>query len=343
MTKSIEFSRIDGSVVAPSSKSVAQRAIVAALLSQGTTVLQHLMLCNDTKAALQVAETLSAAIVSDGTTYNITSHFVDKKTTPQSIFCGESGLLVRMISPVIALLEQPVLICGTGSLLTRPLNMIADALQQFGAKISSEQGKLPLSIQGKMRGGTAHIDGSSGSQLLTGLLMALPLADDDSTIYVQQLTSKPYIDLTINLLSHFGIVIAHENYEVFHIQGGQRYQPCTYNIEGDWSGASCLLVAGCIAGKVSVSNLDVRSRQADTAIVDAIKKAGGEVEIRNDTSLQTVTTTQSPLHAFEFDATNCPDLLVINVSKFQVSKFQSTPALRAPPPAGDSAPLHHST
>lgn len=177
MTKSIEFSRIDGSVVAPSSKSVAQRAIVAALLSQGTTVLQHLMLCNDTKAALQVAETLSAAIVSDGTTYNITSHFVDKKTTPQSIFCGESGLLVRMISPVIALLEQPVLICGTGSLLTRPLNMIADALQQFGAKISSEQGKLPLSIQGKMRGGTAHIDGSSGSQLLTGLLMALPLAD----------------------------------------------------------------------------------------------------------------------------------------------------------------------
>ncbi|GHT82527.1 hypothetical protein FACS189467_7820 [Bacteroidia bacterium] len=103
-------------------------------------------------------------------------------------FCGLDDLAEKMAyaeiivntlsSDVIALLEQPVFICGTGSLLTRPLNMIADALQQFGAKISSEQGKLPLSIQGKMRGGTAHIDGSSGSQLLTGLLMALPLADD---------------------------------------------------------------------------------------------------------------------------------------------------------------------
>ncbi|GHT11335.1 3-phosphoshikimate 1-carboxyvinyltransferase [Bacteroidia bacterium] len=308
MTKLINCSHIDGTLTAPSSKSLAQRAIVAAMLSDGTTLLQHLTLCNDTQAALQAAKTLGATISAEGTTYSIASHFLDNSTTPQQIFCGESGLLVRMLSPVAALLEAPVQLCGTGSLLERPLNAIEDALQQLGVKITSQNGRIPLLIQGKLAGGTLHIDGSIGSQLLTGLLMALPLASNDSTIFVQQLKSQPYVALTINLLQHFGIQIEHHQYEKFYIGGGQKYKACTYNIDGDWSAASCLLAAGCIAGRVSVANLNLNSLQADAAIVEAIRLAKGNIEVAPNEGVATVTAHQSPLRAFDFDATHCPDL-----------------------------------
>ncbi|MDR0712103.1 MAG: 3-phosphoshikimate 1-carboxyvinyltransferase [Prevotellaceae bacterium] len=309
MTKSVRFSTAKGRVVAPASKSVAQRAIIAALLANGTTTLRSLSLCSDVRSALDVAQTLGAQVERQGNDYLITSNFFANSASEISLFCGESGLLTRMVTPVAALLPQPVEISGHGSLATRPIDMVEEPLRDLGATVATTGGLLPVRVQGVLRGGEASIDGSVSSQLLTGLLMALPLAEHPSTVRVSNLKSKPYVDLTIELLTSFGVSIAHESYEIFHINGRQRYTPCLYNVEGDWSGASCLLAAGAIAGCVTVENLNLSSTQADKEMLTALKRAGAKVCVENSGGGRSaVTASQSNLRAFTFDATDCPDL-----------------------------------
>lgn len=311
MTKSVSASEANGTVVAPASKSVAQRAIVAALLANGTSTLHGLTLCNDTEAALGVIRTLGANVNADGYDYHITSKSITTLPNEERIlFCGESGLLTRMITPVASLLPAQITITGHGSILERPVDMMVKPLQDLGTNITINNGLLPIAIKGPLKGGTTTIDGSISSQMLTGLLLALPLASQDSTLYVHNLKSKPYIDLTIDLLQSFGIAIENESYEIFRIKGGQQYKPTTYNVEGDWSGASCLLVAGCIAGNVTVNNLNLSSPQADKAILDALQLANANISIANgSTHGSSVTASHSSnLKAFEFDANECPDL-----------------------------------
>lgn len=309
MTKSVNVSEVKGKITAPSSKSVAQRAIVAALLAKGTSILRNLTLCDDTSAALEVAKLLGATIDVRGKDYHITSDFFANNTEGKELFCGESGLLSRMITPVTSLLSYPIKITGHGSLLTRPISMVEQPLRDLGISISTSNNLLPISLEGPLKGGTTRIDGSISSQLLTGLLMALPLAKQDSTVYVDSLKSKPYIDITIDLLRTFSIDIENDNYKVFRIKGNQTYNPSIYNVEGDWSGASCPLVAGGIAGSVTVSNLDMNSPQADIAILDVLKLAGVQVDVKQDELRSSITTSKNDeLNAFEFDANECPDL-----------------------------------
>ncbi len=310
MTKSVSASEVSGTVVAPASKSVAQRAIVAALLANGTSTLHNLTLCNDTEAALGVARLLGADIQENGYSYRITAKGVASLPNEErTLFCGESGLLTRMIMPVVSLLCSKTTITGHGSILERPVDMIAQPLRDLGASITTNNGSLPAVIEGAIKGGATNIDGSISSQMLTGLLLALPLASQDSTLYVRNLKSKPYIGITIDLLKSFGIAIENEGYEVFRIKGNQQYKATDYNVEGDWSGASCLLVAGCIAGNVTVNSLDINSPQADKAILDALRLANANVCIGHSKPFGSVTTTySSSLQSFEFDATECPDL-----------------------------------
>ena len=309
MKKSVKPSTANGKIVAPSSKSVAQRAIVAALLSRGTSTLRNLTLCNDTTAALNVARALGATVEKRNNDYLIASDFFANNTTERKLFCGESGLLTRMITPVAALLSHEVEITGHGSLATRPIDMVEVPLRELGAKICTNNGKLPILVKGALQGGCTAIDGSLSSQLLTGLLMALPLAQGSSEVRVSNLKSKPYIDITIALLKSFGVEIANDSYEVFRINGNQKFTPCTYNVEGDWSGASCPLVVGAIAGSVTVENLDENSAQADKEILTALERAGAKIAVeRTGSSLSSITVSRGNLQAFTFDATDCPDL-----------------------------------
>jgi len=309
MKKSVKPSTANGKIVAPSSKSVAQRAIVAALLSCGTSTLRNLTLCNDTTAALNVARALGATVEKRGNDHLITSDFFARNTTERTLLCGESGLLTRMIAPVAALLSHEVEIAGHGSLATRPIGMVEAPLRELGAEACTNNGKLPLRVKGALRGGCTAIDGSLSSQLLTGLLMALPLAQGNSVVRVSNLKSKPYVDITVALLRSFGVEVANDSYEVFRVSGSQKFTPCTYNVEGDWSGASCPLVAGAIAGSVTVENLDENSAQADKEILTALKRAGAKVAVeRTGSSLSSVTASRGNLQAFTFDATDCPDL-----------------------------------
>ena len=301
MKTTIHKGRIAGSITAPASKSYAQRAVAAALLAGGETTLTHLDLCNDTRAALDVARRLGASVSHEGTTYTIRGGLNPVST---KLNIGESGLATRLFTPIASLCHMPITINGEGSILRRPIEMMEEPLQALGVEVISNGGYLPISVKGPMRGGEIHVDGSLSSQFITGLLMALPLSPNDTVLHVENLKSRPYVDMTIDLAARFGVAIEHNNYEQFYIAGGQHYTPCTYNIEGDWSGASCLLVAGATAGSVTIRNLNHISLQADLAIIEALARAGAEIITTNSS----VTVHGGPLHAFEFDATDCPDL-----------------------------------
>ena len=292
---------VAGEITAPASKSYAQRAIAAALLAEGETTLTHLDLCNDSRAALDTAQRLGATVSHDGNTYTIQGGL---NPTSTKLNIGESGLAARLFTPIASLCNLPITLSGEGSILRRPIEMMEDPLQTLGVEVVSNGGYLPITVNGPMHGGEVRVDGSLSSQFITGLLMALPLVKEDTVLRVDNLKSRPYVDMTIGLAEQFGVSIEHNDYELFYVPGGQHYKPCSYNIEGDWSGASCLLVAGAIAGNVTILNLNHLSQQADLAIIDAMARAGAEI-ITTDHS---VTVNREPLHAFEFDATHCPDL-----------------------------------
>jgi 3-phosphoshikimate 1-carboxyvinyltransferase len=302
MDKTVTAGAVEGVVVPPSSKSYAQRAIAAGLLARGTSMLSNVEMCDDTTAALRVVQHLGARVEQvDAAKYIIHGGL---NPTSATLDIGESGLSTRLFTPIAALCPQPITITGHGSILARPMDMMTEPLRKLGVRVKDKQGRLPITVRGPMRGGEVSIDGSTSSQFLTGLLMALPLAAADTTIYVEGLRSLPYIDMTIDVMDKFGIDIDHRDYEEFYVPGNQVYTPAEFEMEGDWSAASCLLVAGAVAGSVTVRNLKEVSLQADVAIIEALSRAGARIESAEGS----VTVCRRELQAFEFDATDCPDL-----------------------------------
>ncbi len=293
-------SSVHGTVRAPASKSLSQRAIAAALLANGRSVLHHVADCDDVRAAIDIATALGADIFSQGSDLLIDGHFSPRSNI---LNCCESGLCMRMFAAIAALHTETLTLTGTGSLRLRPLGMDAKAFEKLGVTCTANNGFLPLCLKGPLQGGAIVMDASLSSQWLTGLLMALPLVAGDTEITVTDLKSKPYIDITMELLAQFGISIINKGYEHFYIKGGQQYAPVDYTVEGDWSGAAFLLVAGALNGGASVNNLRADSLQADKLICEALQLAGANVYVGN-----TCVVKKKDLDAFTFDATDCPDL-----------------------------------
>ena len=193
---------------------------------------------------------------------------------------------------------------GEGTLLRRPMGMMVPPLRQLGVRVKEHGGHLPFEVCGPMHGGEVTVDGSVSSQFVTGLLLALPCAAGDTTLHVRDAVSTPYLDMTLDTAARFGVEIFQRDYEEFYIPGAQHYCATELHIEGDWSAAAMLLVAGATAGEVTVANVPMLSKQADTAVCTALVRAGAAVI--NDA--RSVTAVRRPLRAFEFDATHCPDL-----------------------------------
>lgn len=294
---------VEGRVVAPASKSDAQRALAAASLARGRSVVSGYTPCADTDAALGVIEALGAAVERRGGTILVDGW---RRDAAPRVDCRESGLSLRMFAALAALNDREITLDGRGSLRSRPVDMIEDALRACGAACRSDGGRPPLVVRGPLRGGTIVVDGSVTSQHVTGLLLALPLADDDTRLVVERVTSRPYLAMTVRTLKAFGIAIeARSDLSVFSVPGRQRYSRTNYEVEGDWSGASCLLVAGAIAGRVAVDNLDLLSAQPDRAVLDVLRRAGARVTVDG----RTVMVERGALTAFEWHAGDTPDLV----------------------------------
>ena len=314
-------SKIFGSVIAPASKSSMQRACAAALVRRGISIIHNPGISNDDIASLNVIKILGAKTKysADGS-LEIDSTDIHLPDTLNINF-GESGLGIRMFTPIAALTESLVNIEGEGSLTSRPMDFFDEILPQLKVQISSNNGKLPLKIKGALVPKNIGIDGSLSSQFLTGLLLAYAaslnpsegrtLRDDDTiAITVNNLKSKPYIDLTLKVMQDFGLLVPeNRNYEEFIFQKSKiknRISKIEYTVEGDWSGSAFLLVAGAIAGGITVSGLDEHSTQADKKILEALKSCGCNVSIRHkDVS---IAHSSGCKKAFYFDANDCPDL-----------------------------------
>ena len=302
MDKYVSSGRLKGIVAPPCSKSYAQRALAVALLARGKSVLRNMDFCNDTLSALNCIKMLGAeAERTDEHTIVVEGGL---KPRGNLLSVGESGLSARLFTPIAALCGEPIVISGEGTLLYRPMDMMIQPLRALGVDVRDGGGRLPIEVCGPMKGGQIDVDGSVSSQFITGLLLSLPLAEQDTVINVNAAVSKPYLDMTIDTAERFGVAIEHNDYEQFYIAGGQSYEAVEYDVEGDWSAAAMLLVAGAVAGEVAVKNISTLSKQADVAICDALVRAGAELTSESDM----VSAAHRELHGFEFDATNCPDL-----------------------------------
>ena len=304
MDKSVSAGCVKGIIAPPSSKSYAQRAIALALLSQGKSILHNIEFCKDTRSALSCIEALGAKVeILDESTIAIEGGL---RPLSNTLHVGESGLATRLFTPIASLWHEAITIQGEGTLLHRPMIMMIEPLRALGVEVRDGGGYLPIEVKGPIHGGEIEVDGSISSQFITGLLLSLPLAEEDTTLHVTSPVSTPYIDMTIDTARIFGIEIMQKegDYTEFFIEGGQKYTPADISIEGDWSGASTILVAGAIAGEVTVKNISTLSKQADTAIIRALERAGAGIIIEHDS----ITVSKRPLKAFTFDATNSPDL-----------------------------------
>ena len=325
----------------PASKSFAQRAIIAAALAQGTSHLSGYSPCGDNEAALAAARKLGARVQVTGSTLEITGiGAFEKCLSISDIHVGESGFLTRMLIPVLSVVaDGPVLVTGEKTLLKRPLAGAHDIMASFGVRLLPEGPApaearkndcfIPLTVKGPLVPGRADVSGREGSQLISGLLAALPLAGSRSTVYVHDPRSIPYMFITVDVLKKFGIEIGSEmeggedflqtqdwtlcTGVTFKMRGGQHYRAADFRIEGDWSGAANFLVAGAIFGDVEVEGLDTQSLQADISIMDILMDAGASMsQLEGDTpTTGSIHVARAPLCAFETDLNNCPDLFPI--------------------------------
>lgn len=308
----IQPQSIRGTVQIPSSKSITQRVLAAALLYKGKTVLNNFGASEDEKAALSIIRQLGATAqyMPDEQRVEIDAKGFPNEQMQTEIHCGESGLSLRMFSMIAALAEQELKIEAGGSLRKRPVQLITDACMELGIHYRTTEEGFPITIRGPIGAKDITIDGSITSQVLTGLLMAYAQMDlkEGVTITVNQLQSKPYIDMTLQVLESFGMnVPRNEQYERFTflpkvLQTGKGVKQI--HIEGDWSSASFFLVAAAIAGEVTLTGLDVFSAQADKRIIEALQDCGSRMSI----TTEYVQVSHQPLKAFQFDATDCPDL-----------------------------------
>ena len=337
----------------PCSKSFAQRAIIAAALADGTSVLRGYTPCGDNEAALNVARLLGAKVEQDESVLTITgiSASLGSLKNP-SLHVGESGLLTRMMIPIMAqLCPDQVTFTGEKTLLGRPLTGAREILEVFGVEAgrlprfarNDEEGNarndvqrhdtkedvlcIPLSLKGPLKPGRADISGKHGSQIISGLLMALPFAERNSTLVVHEPKSIPYMFITLEVLKKFGIKTGNEmlggrdflesdgdwslcTEMVFKVKGGQKFKAADIDLEGDWSAAANFLVAGAVFGKVELQGLDTTSLQADLSVMDILMDAGASLS-QTDGDRGNITVQRAPLKSFNVDASNCPDLFPI--------------------------------
>ena len=301
MIKSVQEGELKGKILIPASKSDGQRAILAAALAKGTSEILNIGESDDVQSMLRNVQLLGAEVEINGSSVAITG----TKQFPENIELnvGESGLGLRLLTSICAAHDGMQILNGEGSILTRDQSFFENHFSLMGVEATSNSGKLPLEIKGKLRPGNYTVDGSESSQYISGLLMALPLLNGDSVLTVQDLKSKPYVEMTLETLRAFGIKIQSQANSYF-IKGNQEYQATDYTVEADWSSASYWLVAAALGHDLRLSGLNRNSKQADKALLDVLELANCKIIIQNGE----IKVDGAQRKAFDFDATNCPDL-----------------------------------
>jgi len=326
MNYRITQSAYKGSISAPASKSYLQRAVILAAMAEGVSIISNYTQNEDTGVILNAVNTMGASASHNGNHLKIRGGI--KRNIPWTFHCNESGLAARMLCALSVLNENNVIVTGSGSLMQRPMNMVAETLKACGKKVVTNNNCLPFEISGKINVSEFRSSGIQTSQFITGLLIALPLYQDETVLHVDGLKSKPYIELTLDLISQFGLIVENENLTQFRIPGRQHASPVSVSAECDWSGAAFHLVGAAIAGDVELTGLDINSRQADKTVMQVLKDCGANCDI----SEKSIRVKKEKLMAFNFDACDCPDLVpplaVLAANCKGISKIKGTDRLQ---------------
>lgn len=298
---------ITGTIQIPASKSHTQRVLACALMNSNRTTIHGIGFSDDEQAVLGVLKSLGARIDNKDDALHI--HGIDfDKLSKQDIFIGESGLASRMLTPLMSLAHEPMTITGHGSILQRPMDFFEEILPKLNVQISSEDGKLPLTVCGPIKPNSITVDGALSSQFITGLIMAFvgsPLTKNEH-ITIENPTSIPYIELTIQTLLEFGYDLKFDGSQI-HFNGPYKWKETEIQIEGDWSSAAFFMVAAALFGTITFENLSIDSTQADKAILDVLESFGAEIKFEENS----IAVKKKDLRSFHFDATNAPDLFPI--------------------------------
>ncbi|MDR0913552.1 MAG: 3-phosphoshikimate 1-carboxyvinyltransferase [Oscillospiraceae bacterium] len=297
--KHILPSQLFGRVAAPPAKSDAHRGLICACLSRGKATLHPIALSRDIQATIACAEALGAIITYDLTkkTININAENFglpqEGKNTKITLDCGESGSTLRFFIPIAAALGLNVVFTGEGRLPKRPIGIYEEILPPQGIACKTKGG-LPFEISGTLQCGVFTLPGNVSSQFVSGLLMALPMLPQSSEVVLTSpLESEGYVQMTISTLKRFGVKIA-KTATGYSVPGGQKYNPCNYEVEGDWSQAAFWLVAGAISGSVTVTGLSKNSLQPDKKIAEILKAYGASIEFDGDEVTAQLSFLQAP-------------------------------------------------
>ncbi|OCG01085.1 3-phosphoshikimate 1-carboxyvinyltransferase [Gilliamella sp. wkB112] len=303
--------RFNGTINLPGSKSVSNRALLLSALSTGTTRLTNLLNSDDVRYMLDALAALGVnyQLSHDRTICDIEGHGGILQTQHAlELFLGNAGTAMRPLTAALCLGNNNIILTGEPRMQERPIGHLVDALRQGGAKIDylENDGYPPLHIHGGFVGGKIEVNGSVSSQFLTALLMAAPLATNDTEIsIIGDLVSKPYIDITIKMMAIFGVSVVNNNYQNFVIKGQQNYQsPGDYLVEGDASSASYFLAAAAIkGGTVRVTGIGKKSLQGDTQFAHVLEKMGAKITWADDY----IECTKGELHGIDMDMNHIPD------------------------------------
>ncbi len=258
-----------GAVQIPASKSHSIRAVFFATLANGTSRIKNFLDSEDTKAAIKVCKALGAKITRLGSDLVVIGNGLPL-ANPGLMFTGNSGLTTRFVLPILGLRQNisPIYLNTGEQMANRPIQPLVKALNQLGMEIIEDN---PTVVYGRLKGGKVEVDGSS-SQYLSALLMALPLAQEDSIITVNNLMERPYVDMTLQWLKDLGVKIE-ERGHAFYIPGGQSYKAFTKTIPADFSSASYLLAAKhLIPGNIDLKGLDTNDSQGDKVLLSYMEE-----------------------------------------------------------------------
>jgi 3-phosphoshikimate 1-carboxyvinyltransferase len=298
---------LKGKVKIPPSKSISHRALIAAGLSNGRSRIDNLIMSKDMEATINILKNLGAKVEFNGDFAIIESNG-DIRVSNQYMNCNESGSTIRFFIPIALTTGDKVTFDGEGKLVERPMGPYYEIFDEQGLKYETNAGCLPLKVEGKLKPGNFKIRGDISSQFITGLLFALPLLDGDSVITITtELESKGYIDLTLDTLSRFGVIIHNNNYKEFHVKGNQKFISLDYYVEGDYSQVAFWLAAGVLSENITCTGMNLNSLQGDKVIIEILKEMNADISL----SKEGITAKQSKLKGTAIDVSECPDLVPI--------------------------------
>lgn len=316
--------KLNGKILIPSSKSMGHREIICAGLAEGVSIVDNISMSKDIEATMRCLEAMGVEIE------KVESKFPGRTALKiigsgklfakaNEADCGESGSTLRFFVPLGACLNTDFTFKGHGKLVSRPLKAYYDIFNEQGLQFTTNNGELPLTVNGSLKPGVYKLPGDVSSQYVSGLLFALPLLDGDSCVEITSpLESASYVDLTLSCLEKYGIKIDNVNKEhrIYKISGGQKYQAREGNVEGDWSQVAFWTVAGALGKQIVSDGVDLTSLQGDKAVVEIMEEMGAKITI-GETQ---VIVAGGDTHATVIDATNCPDIIPVLSALASVSE-----------------------